>query len=530
MRPFAWLTAFLSVLALAVAVVQSAAAQPTHRSVPASFHPMACPDHTFPPDADVDCGYIVVPENRADPDGRQIRVAAAIVHASAPRPAADPIVFLDGGPSFGAISDFAFGAYFAGARFAAKRDVVLVDTRGTGLSTPRLGCPELDRAEVRAFYAPPTINSQVLPLYTAALRHCHDRFTDRGIDLAAYNSAESAADLEALRRALGGPRWDVVAFSADGTLALTYMRSYPGGVRTAVIDSGMSTQMLWGLDYDRGRNEQLDKIFAGCAANAACRAAYPHLRALFYAKARQLQRHPIDITLPAFQPHPVTLHLDGVGLFADVLYDIFPGNKFAPSSIPYWLDRMWQETHGHLVAAYRDAFGTGPAENGHRDDFFAQGKTLSYVCHDSVNFITEQDLRDAAHDLPFYAARYLDPDYDLADNFNVFISPAGCRIWDVGVASARQHEPTRSGVPTLVLAGEYDGGVPAYIVRQVMVGLPNGRYYEFPAGAHGQLAFYNYDSHCARGITAQFLRSPRGAIDSSCIADLAGIDFTPSSG
>jgi pimeloyl-ACP methyl ester carboxylesterase len=85
-------------------------------------------------------------------------------------------------------------------------------------------------------------------------------------------------------------------------------------------------------------------------------------------------------------------------------------------------------------------------------------------------------------------------------------------------------------VPTLVLAGEYDGGVPPYIVRQVMAGLPNGRYFEFPAGAHLQLASYNYDSHCARNLTAQFLTSPRGAIDSSCIATLAGVDFAQTGG
>ena len=36
--------------------------------------------------------------------------------------------------------------YFGGAPYARDRDVVLVDTRGTGLSQPRLGCPEFDRA------------------------------------------------------------------------------------------------------------------------------------------------------------------------------------------------------------------------------------------------------------------------------------------------------------------------------------------------------------------------------------------------
>ena len=104
------------------------------------FTPTACPDGLFPPDRTVDCGFVTVPENRARPNGRSITVAAAVMRATTRRPKADPIVFVDGGPSFGAISDFAAFSYFGGASYADERDVVLVDTRGTGLSEtpPRL--------------------------------------------------------------------------------------------------------------------------------------------------------------------------------------------------------------------------------------------------------------------------------------------------------------------------------------------------------------------------------------------------------
>ena len=64
-----------------------------------------------------------------------------------------------------------------------------------------------------------------------------------GIDPAAYNLAESTADLEDLRLALGIHEWNLVAVSADGQLGLTYMRLHPAGIRSAIIDSGMSPQM-----------------------------------------------------------------------------------------------------------------------------------------------------------------------------------------------------------------------------------------------------------------------------------------------
>jgi pimeloyl-ACP methyl ester carboxylesterase len=107
------------------------------------------------------------------------------------------------------------------------------------------------------FYSRPFVGSSAVADFTRAIRACRDRLTTAGIDLAAYNSAESAADLEALRRALGYRQWNLFALSADGVLGLTYMRLFPGGIRSAVVDSGQSPQHLWDLDFYRGLNELL---------------------------------------------------------------------------------------------------------------------------------------------------------------------------------------------------------------------------------------------------------------------------------
>jgi pimeloyl-ACP methyl ester carboxylesterase len=487
---------------------------------------MACPANTFPPHVRVTCGFIRVLERRGHLEGRTITVAAAVVHTAAAHPRPDPIVFLDGGPSFGAISPFAPAVYFDHAAYAKRRDVILVDTRGTGLSRPRLGCPEVDRAEVDAFYAGPTVNSRAAPILRRALKACRNRLTAHNVHLAAYNTAQSASDLDALRRALGVRRWNLLAISADGPLGLTYMQRFGNGIRSAVIDSGMSTQMLWGLDYDRGLAKQLASIFRGCRANASCNARYPGLQHAFYRKVRRLQAHPVTITFPQFEPQPVSLPLDGVGLYADAILTIFPGDKFDPNEIPDLLERLWRETHGELIPVYHELVGNGPVENEHANASSAFGKSMSYICHDESNFTTRADLRRAARDIPPFAPRYLDGNYDLADGFTNVISPAGCDVWNVGRADPVQHRAVHSDIPTLVLAGEYDGGVPAYIVHQVTAGLTHARYYRFPASAHLQLAFYTNGSDCARAIATQFLAEPTGKPDSSCIADLPSLDFT----
>ena len=497
---------------------------PTSGSPPV-FQSAPCPPDTFPPSVRVDCGFVTVPENRARPSGRTITVAAAVMHAPSPHPRADPIVFLDGGPSFGAISSFAVDFYFGGAAYTGDRDVILVDTRGTGLSQPRLGCPEFDRATESTFYSKPFVGSSSLEDFTDATTACRDRLTGAGIDLAAYDSAESAADLDALRRALGYRQWNLFALSADGVLGLTYMRLFPDTIRSAVVDSAQSPQHLWGLDYYRGLNQLLERAFAGCAANAACNAAYPNLRGVFLDLVHRLQAHPVVVPIPDFQPTPVKIRVDGVIFYLDALFGIFPGDEFEPDSIRPLLSEIWRAAHGQLTQVYQERLGIGPVVED-SDSFLARGKTMSYVCRDLVGFITQPDLRQAARDLPELASLFLDPNYDLAVGWNPD-SPAGCRLWDVGVADAAQHQPVRSSIPTLVLAGEYDTGVPPLIVRQIPPTLPRSFFYEFPAAPHIQLASFNPVSSCARSIAGQFLKAPTRRPDSSCIASLPQFDFTP---
>jgi hypothetical protein len=64
------------------------------------FVPAKCPTRPVPTTlpADARCGFLVVPENRAKPNGRTIDVTVGIVPAASRHPAPDPIVYLAGGP------------------------------------------------------------------------------------------------------------------------------------------------------------------------------------------------------------------------------------------------------------------------------------------------------------------------------------------------------------------------------------------------------------------------------------------------
>src|SRR5690606_33102201 len=113
-----------------------------------------------------------------------------------------PIVYLAGGPG-------GSGIWFAGSwrfpLFMALRefgDVIAFDQRGTGASDNTPPCTSskhaVDSAEIS--------DESFIELQQAALRECIARWQDQGIDLGGYNTQESAADLDALRRHLGAEK------------------------------------------------------------------------------------------------------------------------------------------------------------------------------------------------------------------------------------------------------------------------------------------------------------------------------------
>src|SRR5262245_34398616 len=114
------------------AVIEAQQAATASRRVmhPRRFEPSPCPQG-IPVSISVDCGFLVVPENRRE-NGRsshkEIRIAVATARASSGVALPDPIVFVPGGPSAAAIDP---GIIFVLASlFGANRDVILVDARG----------------------------------------------------------------------------------------------------------------------------------------------------------------------------------------------------------------------------------------------------------------------------------------------------------------------------------------------------------------------------------------------------------------
>ena len=181
-----------------VAATSAAPAPPAH------FDTAVCP-FTLPTfyvqGKNADCGFVTVPERHNKPDGRTIRLAVVRFRSLSATPDPVPMIYLSGGPggtNQGLIASF--DRAFTGV--IGTRDVVVFDPRGVGMSQPALECPEViaqqfqDDTQVLGA-------SDIADHAVASAVRCRDRLVGLGIDLAAYTSVQSAADVDAIRVALG---------------------------------------------------------------------------------------------------------------------------------------------------------------------------------------------------------------------------------------------------------------------------------------------------------------------------------------
>jgi len=130
-------------------------------------------------------------------------VHVTIVRAPKHNPHDDPVLVTSWAnqPNYGGIAPLAQ---------RVRRDVIMVDTRGTGHSLPALGCPEVAQLSTTAWATRTGDRARRETLLTA-VRSCRQRIVADGSEVAAYDAVEAAADLVDLRHAFGAPRWNVTS-------------------------------------------------------------------------------------------------------------------------------------------------------------------------------------------------------------------------------------------------------------------------------------------------------------------------------
>ena len=278
---------FAAVIALAVIALVARQAHAQEPSAPGpqafkpEFSPGACPERlNVPHDAFLRCGYVTVLEDRAKPDGRTIELYVVRIRALSPIRHPDPVIYLAGGPG-GSATRGTQGFLDLGRHLWTGRYLVLFDQRGIGRSKPRLECAQFrhDYADIRDRDLDP---DEELEWSVEALLDCKGTLTDQGIDLGAYTSASTAADVADIVSAMDFDSFNLYGASYGTLLALTVMRDFPAGVRSVILDGVLPLQISWYETYYAEWAAAVDRFFRHCEADPVCSRQHPNLEETFW--------------------------------------------------------------------------------------------------------------------------------------------------------------------------------------------------------------------------------------------------------
>jgi pimeloyl-ACP methyl ester carboxylesterase len=408
------------------------------------------------------CGSLSVPEDRTKPAGRFISIAFVVVPATGPR-TLPPLYDFAGGPGISATAGADFWAG-PGTIHRLHRDVVLVDQRGTGQSAP-LDCPEVRLGD-----------PLVAPMDAAAVTACRQRLSAKA-DVERYSTAESIADFDAVRAALGHERIDISGLSYGSRLAQEYLRAYPDRVRAAALMGAVSPQEKLPLSFARDAQTVLSKLVEQCATDTACHAAIPDLAADIAAVQRSLEsKH------AAAEPGP--------------FWEAVRSQLLTTASqrrLPWLLHQAAQGDFAPILEVLKPKHDEG-----------SNALLLAVECPEDTLRISEAE-RAQAHAGVF-------GDYRLNRQL------AACKAWGVK-AGASDRTFMQSQTPVLLLAGSMDYVTPLEWAAQIAAQLPNARVVTIPLLGHFPDGLSNME--CYDQLIARFFEAGSAAqLDTSCVAKM----------
>lgn len=431
------------------------------------------------------CGKLTVYENRAASSGRQIDLSIAVLPAISRTPAADPFVFITGGPGEAATQDYVLVSE-AFARINEKRDIVLVDQRGTGQSHP-LDCPSSGTDENNGDAA---VEAQV--------KRCIQQLD---ADPRFYTTLDAVADLDQVRAALGYDRINLYGISYGTRVAQAYLARYPERVRTVILDGVVSPTRPLGLTMASDAQRALDLIFARCAADSACHSAFPDPAGDLAALIARVDKEPVSVTIP----HPTTGEATRMEVNRPKLAAAIRLFSYSP------------ETAALLPLLIHSARETGDLSH-----LAAQAEIVTRQLEGSIRAGLHNSVI-CSEDVPFYSSAA-----PLAgDEKSAFMGEQYkdlerlCKYWPTNPVPAEFQEPVKSTVPVLLLSGEADPVTPPLNAEQVAASLPSSLSVVAPGQGHGIIT-----RGCTRRVAADFVeRGDVKDLDTACVQDIKPMPF-----
>ncbi len=493
----------LRALMLIIVVVFALSSVPIVAQEAPTFTPATCM-FEIPPERTVECGYLTVPAARdtsgnAIPEAGTMRLAVAIFRSENPNHAADPVVYLEGGPGGDALELLSLSFEQNFSPFLEDRDVIFFDQRGTGYSQPALACQNFTDWSNRSLSDMRPM-AEILPNAINQLRDCRGRLQLSGVDFSQFNTRESAQDLDDLRIALGYEQWNLLGISYGTRLAQTALRDTPQGIRSVILDSAYPLEIDLFSSSPSSAQGALNTLFDLCAADPACSTAYPDLEYYFWDTVYWLDESPVLERIT----HPLTEQVFNILYTGDTLINLIFQSLYSTDLIPLIPAVITDVSYGEFETA--NLIYGGMLVGG---DVVSIGQTVAVQCHDEFGFGGE-----------ILTPTEVEPRLQEFMDATVTLSPVSmtalCEFWGAGTGEANENQPVTSTTPTLILAGQLDPITPPHFNERVASNYVNGYLYAFQGVGHG----VSVSNECAMSIARTFLSDPSHQPDSTCISDV----------
>ncbi len=430
------------------------------------------------------CGTLTVFEKPETQSGKTLDLKIAVIPAQSSSPLPDPLFLLAGGP--GEAATRAFVPFVKALdRVNFKRDLVLVDQRGTGENSP-FQCPAAEEASKK-------IDTQDTAALAQNLTQCYH---EAGVNPQQYATRIAVQDLDAVRAGLGYDQINLLGVSYGTRVALTYLRQYPGQVRTLTLDGVVPDGWTLGSSADADSQRALDLTFERCLADSACGQTFPDLTAEFNQLLTTLEEKPAAVTVP----DPLTGEDTAVELTRDSAAGtirLINYNSEYTALLPWMIHRAAQGDYRPLAAQQLIV-------NGELSGALDFGMYYSVICQEDVPFLPQGTAESAG---------YLQYDFDLPRQL--------CAGLALTPQPAEQRTPFAADVPTLILSGEADPVTPPANGDQAAANLSNSKHLVIPQLGHG-----NMTRGCVPSILRDFLEA--GSVenlDTACIEQIKAQPF-----
>jgi pimeloyl-ACP methyl ester carboxylesterase len=435
------------------------------------------------------CGMLTVPETHgaSGSEARTIRVAFAISPARRHREADEPVLVLLGGPGGSATGQLR-GTMSDYKALNRHRDVVLVDQRGIGRSSP-LHCtfgPAAPDSSAPGRFLPP-----------AHVRACVEHLR-ASADLSRYTTSEFVADLELLREALGISRWNLHGTSYGSRAAILYMQRHPQRVRGAILVGVVPPELRMPMTLGPDADSALEKVVADCAADEQCARAYPSFRAEVDSIAHRLDAAPALVQVE----DPRTRKATTVPYTREMFGMAVRGAMYVGSGASNLPSMIHQAYHGDFAPLME----RGIRNSRRMTNSGVAGLYLAVTCaedvaradRDSAIVLNEASTMGAARARSFFAA---------------------CAEWPAHPHAIEWPDSTPLTPPVLMMVGDADPATPPYWAELVMRNAVDGRLVVVPQGGHVLSGLYGMG--CLDRLQSDFLTRPEPAsLDVTCLQEV----------